>query len=458
MNYSELFDEFVNEVKAEGTFASKEEIAEVAYKMLDVLKKNKDATPEEYVEAVIADDIAEMERIREKALLPGYTMGISVGNINVKYFGGSMDAFETEMKPDTMFDISSMTKMYTQVVLFNLIKEGKIRLDDKIGDLDYRFMNIKDVSIRELSEFTIEFQTPGNITLMEDSDRAKEALYNIKIAEYDDGNLKRGRYYYTDFGMMILKEVMEQVTSKSYPELVDQYITDKLGLNNTKIIVPTGQYDLLTGSPNVKYGAVNDPKANAVGGYSGHAGVFASSDDLIKLGKGIADGTLLSDDDYQKAITVGAKHNRGVMGNAYVATPDGIKSSYVDPVANNTDFAIQGSTRTQLNIGKNSVSTILLNPSSLSIEKALKKEAEINEQKAMKGERPISIVKHYGFNRDGKMCEYDMVDARYLFPIAQADPLTALNAKTSLRLRFLSKAISAYDKSYDKEINVSKKV
>ena len=125
MNYTKLFEDFVNSVKEEGVYASKEEISQVAYKMLDILKKNKDMTPEEYVEEVIKDDIAEMEQIKSRYLLPGYTIGINVGNINVKYFGGSMDSLQTPMKEDAMYDIASMTKMYTQIVLFNLIKENK---------------------------------------------------------------------------------------------------------------------------------------------------------------------------------------------------------------------------------------------------------------------------------------------------------------------------------------------
>ena len=464
MNYSKLFDEFINETVRECPYATEEELKEVAIDMLNILNSNKDATPEEYVEKVIESDIDEMERLRNDYLLPGYTMGINVGNINVKYLGGNMDSFGTKMKADAMYDIASMSKMYTQVVLFNLIKEGQIRLDDKISDLDTRFSKIGDVSIRELSEFKVEFMTPGNITNMENIEDAKEALFNIEIAKYPDGNLKRGKYFYTDFGMMILKEVMEAVTNKKYTDLVDEYITNKLSLFNTKIIVPTEKYDLLTGSPNVKYGTVNDPKAIAVGGYSGHAGVFASSDDLIKFGKGLEDGTLLDNNDLEKANTKGIKDNRGIMGNTYVVTPEGLDNSYIETISNSSDFAIQGSTRTHLNIGKDSVSTILLNPSSLSIKEALEEQERINEMRKIQAQKdnkefiPISIVKHFKFNRDGKALEYDMVDARSLLNYRQVDPLTTMNAKTSLKLRFLSKVISEYDKNYTKKVEVSKSI
>ncbi len=458
MNIEKIFENFLDKVKMRGCFASRDEIEEVTKKMLDIIKSNKDATPEELVEQVIADDIKEMEELKNKYLIPGYTMGINVGNINVKYFGGSMDALERKMPEDAMFDIASMSKMYTQVILYNLIKEGKISLDDKIGDLDPRFVNISDVTMRELSEFTVEFQTPGNITLMENIEDAKDALYNISIAKYPDGNIKRGRYFYTDFGMMITKEVIEAVTGKPYKDLVDEYIIDKLGLSNTKLIVPINQIELLTGSPNTNYGAVNDPKAIAVGGYSGHAGIFASSDDLIKFGKAIEDGTILPKEDLSNAYRRGAKENRGIMGNTYVATEKGLGNSYIETFSPNSDFAIQGSTRTQLNIGKNSVSTILLNPASLSLEKALEYETKINEQNALEGKPPVSIVKHFAFNRNGKLVEYNLIDATKTVNYRQVDPLTTMNAKTALRLEFLTEVIKEYDKNYTKEVTVSRQI
>lgn len=458
MNYDKIFENFLEKVKERGCYASYDEVAEVTREMLNIIKSNKDATPEELVEKVIENDIVEMENLKNKYLMPGYTIGLNVGNINVKYFGGDMDNSRRSMKSDAMFDIASMSKMYTQVVLYNLIKEGYLSLDDKIEDLDPRFVNIGDVSIRELSEFTVEFQTPGNITLMENEGDAKDTLYNISVAKYPDGNIKRGKYFYTDFGMMITKEVMEAVTGIKYEDLVDKYIINKLGLKNTKLIVPVDQIELLTGSPNTKYASVNDPKAISVGGFSGHAGVFASSDDLIKFGKAIEDGTLLAHSDLEKAYTHGIKDNRGIIGNTYVATEKGLGNSYIETISPMTDFSIQGSTRTHLNVGNSSVSTILLNPASISLEKAMEYEAQINEKNALEGKPAVSIVRHFAFNKDGNIKEYNLIDATKTLNYRQVDPITTMNAKTSLRLEFLNEVINEYDKNYTKEVNISKKI
>ncbi len=113
MNYDKVFENFLEKVKERGCYASYEEVAEVTREMLNIIKSNKDATPEELVEKVIENDIVEMENLKNKYLMPGYTIGLNVGNINVKYFGGDMDNSRRSMKSDAMFDIASMSKMYT---------------------------------------------------------------------------------------------------------------------------------------------------------------------------------------------------------------------------------------------------------------------------------------------------------------------------------------------------------
>ena len=57
--------------------------------------------------------------------------------------------------------------------------------------------------------------------------------------------------------------------------------------------------------------------------------------------------------------TPGIKENRGIMGNTYTSHIKGVDMSYVDTLEPKTNFAIQGSTRVQMNMGKSSVSTIL---------------------------------------------------------------------------------------------------
>ena len=260
MNYEEILKEFFKEVQEEGTYATREKLEKVVRPMLKIVQENPDPTaPEEWVKAVIQDDIQFLEEKRSNYPIPGYTVGIQSGNINVKMLGGTMDATEREMREDAIFDIASTSKFYTQIIAYNLMKEGVFTLDDKVKDLDPRFKNVGDLTMRDVLTFTARFRTDGRLDSQRTIEEAKNCLYTMNVEEV-------GKYHYNDLGMMLTKEVMEQITGKTYQELVDYYIVDKLGLKDTHLVLPKNKIERFTGSANDAVGMVNDGSALAVGG------------------------------------------------------------------------------------------------------------------------------------------------------------------------------------------------
>ena len=66
MRIDKIFDKFIESVRKEGIYASRDEIRESCCLMLDLIKNNKDCTPEELVEFVINDNVKFVNDIREK--------------------------------------------------------------------------------------------------------------------------------------------------------------------------------------------------------------------------------------------------------------------------------------------------------------------------------------------------------------------------------------------------------
>lgn len=445
MEYDRLFEEFIDEIKEEGTYASADEIREATKDTLNIIKDNKDSTPEEIIELIIKDNIELLEAIKNKYPVPGYTVGVSVDNIDVKLTGGNLDYEGRKMRDDALFDLASMTKFYTQVIAYNLIKEGYFSLEDKIKDLDPRFENLGNLTVNDILTFTTKFQTDGRLDAKSSSDEAYQTLLKVKPIEV-------GKYNYNDLGMMIMKEVMEYVTITTYPDLVEKYITDKYKLHDTHLILPNSKIYRATGSANDKIGKINDPSALALGGFSGHAGMFASSDDLIKLGKAVHDG-LIPEDMISNTYTPGVVDNRGIMGNTYTSHERGIDRSYVDRLEPKKNFAIQGSTRVQMNIGEKWTATALLNPASMGIDAAMEMEKRINAKLKSDGKAPVHLIKDLYFGDE----HYKSFDVRQMAPGPQTiEPIATSNAVLALRLRLLNKFIKEYDKSYNKKIEVNK--
>lgn len=68
MNFDKLFEEFIDEVQREGTYASLDEVRIATKEMLDVIKNNKDATPEELVDFIIKNNLEQIENIKKNII------------------------------------------------------------------------------------------------------------------------------------------------------------------------------------------------------------------------------------------------------------------------------------------------------------------------------------------------------------------------------------------------------
>jgi len=455
-----IFDKFVDNVIKNGVYANKDDIVNVVYDIKRIIENNKDKTPEEIIEIILNDNIEILKEMMNSNMpIPGFTTGINVSNINVKIFGGYKNFKKEPLSENALFDCASITKFLTEIVAYSLISDGFLNLDDNIKELDNSKVNLDSVTIEDILTFNVEFRTNGRLENM----KLKEAFQNClnTVVMYN-----KGEFHYNDIGMMILKDVFEKVMGVSFEQLVKIYIFDKLNITDMYLKVPKNKTCLITGTPNILKGLANDPKVVGAGGYSGHAGMFSTNDALIKLGNGIYSSNILGDKT-SHLYTVGKKDNRAIIGTAYVSHPKGVNRSFVSNLSSNKSFALQGSTKTQLNVDKFVInktnyiatSTILLNPASMSIEEAKKQEAIINEERQKNGEIPLSLVKHFVFNNDGEIIEYDLIDVRKIIPFSRTiNPLTDKHAEIILKFIFLSEYIKEYDKNYNKKIEIIKKI
>ncbi len=457
--YLEIIEDFIKKIQAEGCYAKECEIRQVVEEAMSIIKTNLDKTLEEIIEIMIDENIEELEHIRNKYPIPGYTVSVNVNNIHVKMLGGYINEQREKIPENALFDIASMTKFYTQIIADNLIKEKIFSCTDKIKEIDNTFLHTKlgELTIEDILSFKVSFKTNGRLEECQSIEEALNCLYTME--PYDIGI-----YNDNDLGMMLLKEVMEHMTEHTYQELLEKYIIKPLNLTDTYVKVPKDKVMLLTGSSNADIGCVNDPNANALGGYSGHAGIFVSNHDLVALGYGVAKEMILSKEALNSAYTKGIKENRGRMGNTYIAHPQGIEMSCIDKLEPKTNFAIRGSTRVQTNIGKTTsgdiiTNTILLNPASMGLIKAYREECKINAERVLANKPSQKLVRKYIFSRNDQYVKYDLIDPRQMVPDDDSvRKVTTSNAKLTLKLRLLNDFIKRYDKNNEKEVTLVKRM
>ena len=441
---------YVVESKKDGQrVTTMDELADSLAKIEKIIQDNKDKTPEEIVDLIIKDAVEQYEIVREKYGVPGYSASSTVGNINVTILGGKTNTSGDVINEDTLFDVASITKIYTQIVVYNLIKDGFLKRSDKIKDLNNKFINLDNITIDDILTFSVEFMTPGRIDDRKTYDEALSVLYNTSVVQ-------KGIYNYNDIGLMIIREVVEGLTGKTFNQLVEEYIVKPLDLKNTYLIVPEDRFNNLTGTPNAEIGHVTDMKANlSKDGYSGHAGVFTNSSDLEKTLKAAHSGLILPNN--KDIITPSKLYDKngkkrdfvGKIGNTYLTHIDGVDKTFVDSVDPIDTFGVAGSTRTNAAVSSDSAYTILFNPSSISEEEARIRIDKMNEEKIKNNKKPTdvnNVIKHYTVNGND---EYKYIDPRSIMPLYEMENAVRKMADLTIKLRFLDFVIKKTEKDYE---------
>ncbi|HEY3788494.1 MAG TPA: serine hydrolase domain-containing protein [Urbifossiella sp.] len=211
----------------------------------------------------------------------------------------SIEPEKSPMTADAIFDLASLTKpIATATSIMLLIEQGKLHTDDKVAKHWPAFAaNGKgDVSIAQLLLHTSGLTADNAIADYADG-RAKalERIAALKL-EVPPGT----RFKYSDVGFIVLGELVEKISGLPIDRFAKKNIFEPLKMTDSGFnppeelrqrIAPTGQREGRT-----ILGEVHDPRSFKMGGVAGHAGLFASGDDLARycrmiLRKGELDGT-----------------------------------------------------------------------------------------------------------------------------------------------------------------------
>jgi CubicO group peptidase (beta-lactamase class C family) len=221
----------------------------------------------------------------------------------------SLEPEVTPMREDTIFDVSSLTKVLaTTIAVMLLVKEGKLRLEDRVTRLFHNFgvFNKTHVTFRSLLNhssglpawrpfFKTIQQTQkqqGRVNFLASS-VAKTFVYqeiHREKPEYPCGS----KSVYSDLGFMLLGEAVEEVSRVSLDRFCAERIFRPLQLRHTafvdlsllrrrglepvsEMIAPT---ERCPWRKKVLCGEVHDDNAWAMGGVAGHSGLFSSAKDI----------------------------------------------------------------------------------------------------------------------------------------------------------------------------------
>lgn len=187
------------------------------------------------------------------------------------------------MTDDTIFDLASMSKLFTTTAAMKLYEAGKFELDDPVADHLPEFAeNGKEaVTIQQLMTHTSGFVAWLPLESMVDNrEDAIEAVLTNPLA-----NEPGTTYEYSDLNLITLGALIEHWSGVGLDEYMETEISGPLGMVDTMYNPPEHLHDRVaatshTSSRGLIRGEVHDGNAYVLDGVAGHAGLFSTAPDL----------------------------------------------------------------------------------------------------------------------------------------------------------------------------------
>ena len=127
-------------------------------------------------------------------------------------------AMDGNVSGQSVFDLASVTKLFTGLCLMKLKEEGLLDFSRSVFSYDPRFTGLKDRTVWELMSFALTVRTPVRLDACPDREAAQNALFAA------EGMLQTDRRVYSDIPAMILKYVAEAVSGQSLMKCVQEMI------------------------------------------------------------------------------------------------------------------------------------------------------------------------------------------------------------------------------------------
>jgi len=237
-----------------------------------------------------------------------------------KCFGYANLENKEALKPDTKFQIASMSKTFTAVAILKLMEEGKLKLTDLVSDY-FPELPFKKITIEMLLSHRSGLANYVNV-------------YNDKVIR---GNLyptqdeifkwfktfdrrfigKPGRYFeYSNTNYVLLAGIVEKVSGIPFSTFLHKNIFEPLQMNNTWLANEKDPAAFINRTTSYN-GFWEREETDYFDGVVGDKGIYSTVLDLYKWYDGLINNRILKSETLQSAWTPRSKEKRGMRNYGY---------------------------------------------------------------------------------------------------------------------------------------------
>jgi len=242
----------------------------------------------------------------DHGVYPGASLGVLKlkGPTLISCAGKTSEKNGTLITNETRFDLASLTKVFaTASICARLCERGVVDLDERIVSEfpellwhpDWKETKVREVLVHQAGfmgwvDFALELFA-RDLNRIKDSGEVLKGMLS-HIAQSPASYPAKSKTIYSDLGFIVLGCWLERKIQKSLSELLINEVCLPIKMKDFTFnpLHDGASLNLITATEDIRWrgglihGVVHDDNAFIMGGVAGHAGIFGSVEDCLKMG------------------------------------------------------------------------------------------------------------------------------------------------------------------------------
>ncbi len=157
------------------------------------------------------------------------------------YFYGDTAKDENPIDENTLFEIGSVTKVFTALILADMVEKGEVNLNDPIDkflpeEISTPSKNGRTITLFDLATHSSGLpRMPDGFPIMDMDEQFqydREEMYD-SLSKVELSREIGSKYEYSNFGVALLGHILSLQAGQSYEELLQERVLDKFRMEST---------------------------------------------------------------------------------------------------------------------------------------------------------------------------------------------------------------------------------
>jgi CubicO group peptidase (beta-lactamase class C family) len=254
----------------------------------------------------LADDDVIRDLLKRRVDVEKRSIGMAVCVVapqqtRVVTWGRERSSDDRPISSDTVFEIGSITKVFTALLLANMTRSGEVALEDPVtrhlpGDFRVPELNGRPVTLADLATHTSGLPRWPPIPGQRLSPEWREAVARFSLADFkawlaDVGPAPeaQGGWWYSNAGYVLISLALAHRGDQSFETLLHGRILEPTGLTDTRLNPTEAMLSRLAGGHDTSLNAMPPSKLGLLGAGSGD--LLSTPRDLARVAAAMLPGS-----------------------------------------------------------------------------------------------------------------------------------------------------------------------